>query len=612
MTLDFLPSKFPAGTITDGQYLYRSLGSFWTQVFQDKNTLKGYTLGMAEELIQAYYKLIETVQQYSVKDIELYHKEKWLPLTIKKSEFNNTPFKFTPNSAIFGVQPAEDLFYPNQVFRFGFSKETGGEVFSFTPSFALAKFGVIANRVIAPSLALIPGVDVVMQEGTLYFTTDLFNNSRIPTTKVIGDFGTPATFKDTQGNIVEEELVILWIHMAEIDEQALFNNFGILLELQLVTSQDYKDILKAIFNLYVEGPTIAALTSAFASLAGSPVVIEPTEAVEDIYVDDYNQYIVTDKNVYKLALAQTISPEVLRGGILRAGDILSADVLVADSTIDPVWWQRKVQANKLAFSSHVFMANAKNQLFFENDFKLITYTGGAADKRLLFPVLGREEDVKAFQDYLNLPTHKASLLQDLNFLENVTSSLTINPVDFLFKNIFKNNTLFVKLDFYSESQLGLFVSLLPLMQAYLPPHVYLLLYIGMSKEPDELTGWNSGLAIEDFPGKFFSFDGSEYLSGARPGASLGGAVDANYYKDYINRMFCLSIGPYRNLQPLHADGSAEFNNVNNLDEVRPNSSSGVSVGSIRTDIPLSVQPPGEAVPRLPSTREIQSILLIDF
>ena len=271
-----------------------------------------------------------------------------------------------------------------------------------------------------------------------------------------------------------------------------------------------------------------------------------------------------------------------------------------------------MQATKLAFASHVFMANSKNQLFFENDLKLITYTGGAPEKRLLFPVLGREEDVQAFQDYINLPANKTALLGDLHFRENNTSSLTINPVDFLFKNIFKNNTLFVKLDFYTEAQLDLFVALLPLMQSYLPPHVYLLLYIGMSKPPDELTGLNSGLSIAAFPGKVFSLDGSEYLSGSRPGSLVGGGVDADYYKDYINRLFCVALSPYRNLQPLHADGSARFDNVNNLDELTLNSSSGVATGGLRTDIPASVQPPGELVPRLPSTREIQSILLIDF
>ena len=615
MTIDFLTSKFPAADVTDGQYLYRSLGSFWTQIFRDKNVLKGYTTGMAEELIQSYYELISTIKQYSVKDIELYRKEKWLPLTIKKSEFNNTPFKFTPNSAVFGQQPSSDLFYAGQLFRFGFSKEAGGDVFSFTPNFPLAKFGVIANRVIAPSLVLIPGVDVTTKEGTLYFTTDLFNNSRIPTAKIISDFGEPVTFKDAQGNTYDEEFIILWLYMAELDDSALYSNFGVLLDLQLSTSQSYKDVLKAIFNLYVEGPTVAALTSAFAALAGSPVIIESEESIEDIYIDDYRQYIVTDKNVYKLGLGQVISPDVARSVVFTAGEILSADVSVADSVVDSVWWQRRVQATKLAFSSHVFMANTENQLFFENDYKLITYTGAAnelADRKLFFPVLGRQEDVQAFQDYINLPSNKAALLSKLSFRENFTSSLTINPVDFVFKNIFKNNTLFVKLDFYSEAQLDLFVMLLPLMQTYLPPHVYLLLYIGMHREPDELTGLNTGLRIDAFPDKLFSFDGSEYLSGSRPGVSSGGTIDADYYKDYINRLFCISLGPYRNLQPLHADGSAQFGNVNNLDALTLNSAAGVTVGALRTDIPLTVHPPGEPVPRTPSTREIQSILLIDF
>jgi hypothetical protein len=603
MTIDFLPSKFPAGDVTDGQYLYRSLGSFWTQIFRDKDALKGYTIGMADELIQAYFNLIEVIKQYSVKDIDIFHKEKWLPLTIKKSEFNNTPFKFSSNSAVFGNQPNTDTFYAGQIFRFGFSKETGGRVFSFTPNIPLTRFGAIANRIIAPSTVLLSGIDVVMRDGTLYFTTDLFNDPRIPTAKVIDDFGIPVTFKDTTGKIADEEFIILWVYMAEIDQAALYDNFGVLLDLKLASSENYKEILKAIFNLYVEGPTVKALTSAFAALAKAPIVIETEETIEDIYVDEHNQYIITDKNVYKLAPDQKISPDVARGTVFFAGEILSADVAVADSVIDPTWWQKKVQTSKLAFASHVFIAGVKNQLFFENDLKLLTYTGAAAtekERRLIFPVLGRPADVQAFQDYINTDPNKSALLSLLNFKANTTSSMTINPVDFLFQNIFKNNTLFVKLDFYSQEQLDLFVSLLPLLQEHLPPHIYLLLYITMLLSPDNFTGLNSGLRIAAFPGKFFSFDGSEYLTGARPGL----VSDPDYYKDYINRMFCISIGPYRNSQPLHAAA--------NLDELLLNSSSGVTAGSLRTDIPLSVHPPGEPNPRLPSTREIQSILLIDF
>ena len=126
MSPSLLSENFPAVDATDGQYLYRSLGSFWTQIFQDKNALKGYTTGMAEELIQAYYNLIEAIQQLSVKEIPLLHKEKWQPLTIKKSEFNKTPFVFEKNGAVFGYQPDDSALYANQMFRFGFPKQTGG------------------------------------------------------------------------------------------------------------------------------------------------------------------------------------------------------------------------------------------------------------------------------------------------------------------------------------------------------------------------------------------------------------------------------------------------------------------------------------------------------
>ena len=103
MSVEFITKNYPANDVTDGQFLYRSLGSFWTYIFSDKNLLKGYTTGMAEELIQAYYTLTEVINQYSVKDVPILHKEKWYPLKIKKSEFNKTKFIFEPGGAVFGA-----------------------------------------------------------------------------------------------------------------------------------------------------------------------------------------------------------------------------------------------------------------------------------------------------------------------------------------------------------------------------------------------------------------------------------------------------------------------------------------------------------------------------
>jgi hypothetical protein len=613
MNLDFIPSNFPTKDITDGQYLYRSLGSFWTQIFQDKNVLKGYTAGMAEEAIQAYYELIGLLKRYSIKEFSLFDLTKWKPLTIKKSEFNKTAFIFEPDGAVFGYQPNSDLFYANKLFRFGKPKETDGKnVFSFTPPYSLGELSAISNRIISPSLALIPGVDIYLKNNTIFFKTDLFNNPYIPRGKVFNDDGHPATYIDSQGNKVEDEFIVMWMYNAKIDSQELYNHFGVLFDLSLPTSESYKTLLKTLINLAVEGPTISALSTMFAALAGTPVIIEAQETVEEMYTDTFYKYVVTDKNIYRLPVAQELHRYIKPGNKVYGGQILSTNITVLDSVIEKDWWKRSIGAKKLAFPSYVFAATTKYQLFFENDIKLITYAGNPlsspATDKLVFPVLGRPKDVEAFQKHINLPKNKQEIISKLQLTPG--ASLPINPLEFAFSNFFKNNILFLKLDFYNEKQLNNFFDLFGVVQPYLPPHVYLLVYTTLKLKEEVIDNLNDGLLIPAAGNVPFSLDGSVRYTGARPYLQDNEGEDADYYHDYINRLFCISLGPYRNLEPLHT--------YNNLDELHINNSTttdslpGVKAGILRTEIPESVLPAGEPVPRTPTTREIQSILLIDF
>lgn len=616
MTLDFLPAAFPAEDVTDGQYLYRSLGSFWTQIFQDKNALKGYTTGMAEELIQSYLTLVETVNQYSVKTIDTLHTEKWLPLTIKKSEFNRVPFVFASDGAVFGQQPSTDALYASQLFRFGQPKTgTSTHAYSFAPKIALREFGVIANRIISPSLALLPGVDVRCQDGIMYFNSDLFDNAYIPKAKLLTTGGSPDTYLDLDGYVVEDEFIVLWIYRAKMDEDSLYKNFGVLFDLKLDTSAQYKNLLGAIMNLAVEGPTIAALRTACSAILDAPLVLEIAETVEDIYERAGYSYVITDKNTYRLPGTSGLHKAIRVNSVVYGGQAITDNINLVDLAIDPVWWQREISGGKVGFASHVFAAGPTNQLFFENKLSAIAYDG----TNVTFPVLGASEDVAAFNRYINHPSRQPELLAALNISTGTASTTPVNPLDFVFNNFFKNNCLLLKLDFYDDTQLQRFFNLLPTLQPYLPAHAYIITYVNLKLPVDSLANLNSGLIIPQAPNQLFSLDGSDSLSGSRPvilSSDIG--QDEDYYKDYINRMFCISVGPYRN--PVFPHLPSEIPNeqdeplhsADNLDELLANDSFGVTCGTLRTHIPLSVTPPGQDSARRPTTKEVPAILLIDF
>lgn len=556
MTLDFLPSAdYPSNTVTDGQFLYRSLGSFWANLFADKAALKGYTLGMAEELIQSYYNLVEVVKQFSVKDIDILHKERWKALLIKKSEFNALTVQ-AGDGLVFGKQPITDALYANKLFRVGYPKESSN-AYSFKPPFSVKKFGALANRILSPSLLLLPGIDIIFKDDALLFNKNLFTDSNIPRAKLITADGTQATYTDTAGNVIADEFIVLWLYNVEQDNQELYNNFGVLFDLRLPTSQNYKDLLKALMNLAVEGPTIVALNKALAALMDVPIIIEPNETVEDIYdLRDYT-YIVTDKNVYRSPIAYQLYKSIVVGATLHAGDILTDNARLYDTAIDPSWWTREVATDKLGFASHVFAASPKRQLFFSNTSlntpALITYA--AATGRIVFPLDATKNtaaDIRAFQDYINLPENKTIIMTALGLTASAPA-VAINPLDFVFGNFFKNNSLFLRVLFYSDTQISSFFNLLGEIRAYLPPHVYLLTYVNLQRPVDELINLNSSVSIAAYPGTTFCADGST-IAGARPGTT----ADPLYYKDYVNRMFCASKGPLRLAQPLLADGTAKY------------------------------------------------------
>lgn len=596
MTSNFLPQVYPANVATDGQYLYRSLGTFWTQIFQDKSALKGYTVGMAEELVQSYITLAETVNQYSLKEIDVLHTVKWHPLIIKKSEYSRAPFVFEPNSAVFGLQPTTDKLYASQLFRFGYRKQTSSEtVDSYVPDFNLSQFGLIADRIIAPTTVLLPGVDVIFKDGTLYFNADLFSNDNIPRAKLVGESGVPVIFTDASGNQIEDEFILLWIYKAGIDADELYNNFGSLFDLRLSSSADYKSLLQGVMNLATEGPTIKALNVVLAGLLGLPVVLENEELVEESYSDDDHQFVITDKHAYRLPRNQTINDNVRPGRLLRSGEQLTEGIKVVDAVIDAAWWRTQLPGDKLALASYVFAASVNQQLFFENKPTRITYSEGS----LYFPVVGDATDVAAFQRRLNQPAQLSKLLDALGMPKDKDGYTTINPIDFLFSNVFRNNVLLLKLEFYSDAQMQQFFLLLPTIQKYLPAHVYIVMCINQNIVPDELPNLNSCLTITAYNQQLFSCDGSDSLTGKRPGTVspiTDTPIDPDYYKDVQNRLFGVAVGPYKNNQPLHAPINTDYLSINNAVH-----SGGVQAGKLRTYIPENA-----------TTKEVPTILLIDF
>src|SRR5690606_37093098 len=131
----------------------------------------------------------------------------------------------------------------------------------------------------------------------------------------ISDNGQPEIFIDRNGNEINEQLIILWAYNGGIDTNILYNSFGYIFEINKDNNQFYKDILSAIFNLHIDGPTVKNIKSICAAFLGVKPVRYNNEEVIEVFTDNYFKYVVTDKSTYQFELHHTILPKVVPGAV---------------------------------------------------------------------------------------------------------------------------------------------------------------------------------------------------------------------------------------------------------------------------------------------------------
>lgn len=476
---------------TDGDFLFRSLGSFWTQIFKDKETLKGYTLGQAEEITQRYIDLVETVKNYSITDTEIFHTEKWYPLIMLKSKFNKVPFIFEKNHAVFGAQPEADKHYHDLIFKFGYDKESVDDVYQYYIGKEFSEIGMLSDRIIAPNLIYIIGSDIIIKDGAIIFNKNIFEEESIEKFDVVGDNGEVVTYYDHNGELQTEQTAIVWLYKAKIDKKYLYNNFGYVFDLRLNTSEMYRSILETLFKTFVEGPTVRNVKTLSAVALRIPIIYSAEERVENIFSDSDYTYVTTDKYCYKIG--NKLSLITLKiGQTLYAGDLLCDDIQFYDNnTSANGWWKKSgLLDERLGFSKYLFLGNYSGQLSFSSKLEFISLDSSG---NIVFPVIALPEDAKKFNSYLNNSIARKNIVKEHFGLTSPNDSTSFIPLDFIMDNFMKLNIAFMKLTFYSDEELAYFMQFIPLIRSTLPPYVYLIIKFDLTLSTEEFSNLNGEL-----------------------------------------------------------------------------------------------------------------------
>jgi hypothetical protein len=492
------------------------------------------SIGQSEELIQRYYDFVESLNALSVKKIDVFHKERWLPIKIKKSEVRLAPLRFLPaedpEHASFGPQPlpassaeTNNSLHYGETFQIGRAKRPVEYKYVVTIDSKIKKIPVLADKIVGPSKVLTSGVDFWLEENRLYFIKNPFDSDEYLKYELFDDAGHPLTFtwepqtysystqehedveELAEGTVLNEEEIILWAYHAETDQHNLRDNFGVLLCVEETDPEVYKQILTQTVNLLTEGPTIQAVTSLAASFLGVSLTQDPVEILVDAYTVEDTWFVITDKRVYTANTFFNLSEFVyfthndpqqsgVRVGVkLPAGTPLFDAVRYYDNVSQPGWW--RTELSRLVLPGSMFIGDYQGVLTFEN---IASFVARGDSNKLRFS----PDIINTVPGALRFPFPPAVTLVDQAMFNNhishadrydtvrglLEASLTeadlLDPLDFAFTHFLKTNTAMLRIRFQTLAQAASFAHIFHLIKACLPRYVHTIFDFDLSFPQD--------------------------------------------------------------------------------------------------------------------------------
>jgi hypothetical protein len=431
--MDELP-LYPESDFSQGTDLLVQIGGFWSQFFDDVEILRTQmrNLGALHDQVTVDYD--KTVASLSRFQIPVFHTENWYFITLRKSDRNRIlnlygdPLTYGQGSLVYGGPTSIENIFPLPDTPFG--------------PIARAQF-TLYNRLVSPSRTLTSGLDFSLddQRDAIVFRDDPFEDELIAKRDIF----------DENGALVDEEIG-LWLFKGEFDQELVYRHYGFVVKAKQPSSQFYKDMVNALWDMHVAGPTLASLQEFLASVSGNPVIRNDRETVEVIRPEIDRTVVVTDKEFYEFPFDAAIIVAV--GDVLFAGDVMSN----AAEVIELCGAQQDLSSIAAISLGRGFVSgNFLGELTFENKVVSLNYRGVDEDGKAFvdFEISGFPADVEAFwqrtQDNGKEPGQQ-TLAELLDTRANPTGQpeppvlpSTINPLEFMVDNLLRNNLFLMRM-----------------------------------------------------------------------------------------------------------------------------------------------------------------------
>jgi hypothetical protein len=317
---------------TDPRRFLNYLGSFWNQIFSDKEAVLGLMSANSEQLTQLYTDFIDLINQTSVFTTPPTRRETLRPVFVYESKISTSS-----QLVEFGTGLNFGGTYSIQSRGIDPSLRYGGQARNRLPYFvdvdpSIQSVGnVLLNRLYNPSVTLVKGVDFMFEDNSVLFKENPFLNPLIPT-RVI-------PLKGSSDPAATDKLIVLWAVNCEVDDLRVHQQYGyIYFNSPVENSKLELNIVQQLFKIYAGGPTLEAIDSLICAVAGGAQTTEAKETVEYITTNGISQVVVTDMSVYTIDPSDTLRSNVVPGTVLSAGTPLTNRTSVCDSYTKPNWW----------------------------------------------------------------------------------------------------------------------------------------------------------------------------------------------------------------------------------------------------------------------------------
>lgn len=521
---------YPASDYDRGYQLLQALGSYWTNIFQDNDKLREHLRSTGQMQGQMYLNTLEVTAYISRLTVPIFHTENWYLITFKRSDALSLPSVYRADDLQYGPQDGSNPERPAGFTQTYAGTDNPGIVELALPDSMVDAPATIQNLVIYPSKTWVNGVDYEIDEVAkrIKFRDDPFVDPMVPRRDIY----------DSVGNVVDMEIA-LWVYRGRFDLRDIYSRFGKQIDIVLDSSEDYKGLVNALWDMFVLGPATSSMYSYLAALTGVPLIVGPTETVEVVSSDAYSQLIITNTAVYRVPFPATVSVAV--GDTVSAGqEICDAFQIEELSSANTDYsWLPAVGLAK-SFISGPYMA----ELQFKNKDVTLEYMGLDADGKTIvqFAVGGFPGDVEFFWEFVQaagkLPGQK-TLAELLDKRANPVGQpgplnlpLTINPMVFVLANICKNNLFVIRVKpaAFSETAPGL--SMFSRLRKVVPPHTTYVVFVDTELQTEAVDLSQAGDENEPgaaeelglFRGAAATMDEADEVGSATPGSASYGDV----------------------------------------------------------------------------------------